>query len=128
MKTVEEIGTLQIMPDISKLGESEKGEILNHAATPDTKIGITNNGSYWITLQFLCKNGLWYGKSAVPIGHSEYEDYWDGNKVNAYVQLDSGVRVENFHLEPGQTIVFTGALLSAHIYLRNSDGSEKKIC
>ena len=128
MKTVEEIGTLQIMPDISKLGESEKGAILNHAATPDTKIGIINNGLYWITLQFLHENGLWYGKSAVAIFHKEYEDYWDGNKVNAYVEGDSGVRVENFHLEPGQTIIFTGMLGSAHIYLRSSDGSEKKIC
>lgn len=128
MKNFEENGALQIMPDISKLGESEKGVILNHAATPDTKIGIINGGLYLITLQFLHKNGLWYGKSGVAIFHKEYEDYWDGNKVNAYVQGDSGVRVENFHLEAGQTIVFTGMLGSAHIYLRQSDGTETKIC
>jgi hypothetical protein len=118
------------MPDFSKLALEDRERLFGFKeksqAMPLDQIAIRNDGAYFITLQFLHENGNWYGKSGVSIFHAETDSYWPGNKVNAYVQWDSVVNVEGFHLEQGQSLVFTGALGSAHIHVEDADGNVVK--
>jgi len=106
-------GTLIAMDDLSQ-------EISPDLSTKE--IAISNRGLYFITVQFLHKDGQWYGESGICIGRTLTDEYWDGCKVNAYVQGDS-VKVEGLHLNPGQTLAFYGMLGSASYKILNADGS-----
>lgn len=114
------------MPDFSKLALEDREKSFRSKAKsqaiPLDQIAIRNNGVFFITLQFLHENGRFYGKSGVPIFHTETDSYWPGNKVNAYVQNDEVVMVEGLHLEPGQILVFSGILKAAHINIEDANG------